>query len=153
MANLEARIAALEAARKEDAIRTVAIQKEDWLNSEMKKYENNIKVLGLIYDIREVNKNNKSNQQFKVYCLQRSHVDTGICTEDELYRKSPRGQTTKHLLRGVLRDAHPVGTFSNGPVVLAFTESCFVGTMKEKLKKNEGKWGKVQLEQMYSIKF
>jgi hypothetical protein len=54
-------------------MRVVEIEKEDLLNREVKAYENNIKVLGMKYDIKEAQKQEeKGKRRGERWCYKRS---------------------------------------------------------------------------------
>ena len=136
----------LEVQRKDDMITVVAIEKEDLLNKEIKAYENNIKITGLIHDIKESKGlNDAAKRKWRSSILKRALVDTNVVAESEIFEKTTTGEV---LIRGIVRDVHPLRQRNNAAIVVAFTESWFANMVKEKIRKDEGlkmKKGREQL--------
>ena len=122
----------VEAQRKEDLISSMTIEKEDVINKDIKAYENNLKVVGLTHDIKESQKKDPiSKREWRQSILRRVLVETGIVEEDKIFEKTAAG---KPMIRGIIRNLHPLRQKNNSAIVIAFTETWFVEEIKEKVR-------------------
>ena len=123
----------LEKKVQDGKIEVLTIEKRDWLDSQCKAYENNIKITGLIYDIKDYYKRNASSRrEWRADIIQRAFVDTKVVAEDVLFAKNGNG---KRELRRIVRDAHPLGNKNGATIVVAFTESWLANDIKETVRK------------------
>jgi hypothetical protein len=114
--------------REEDRLRVLEIEKEDVLNAQMKSYENNVKIVGWDYDMKEAQKKDEeSKNKWRLKVLQSLLIDTKLVKSHLLIRSNK-------LISGVLRDAHPLSGKKNAPIVIAFTESWLANQIKDKAK-------------------
>ena len=122
------------------AVRCATVEKEDWLNSQCKSMEVDVKVTGLHYRVKEFQKKNaKGRAEWRADMLRRIFVDTRVIEEDILYES--RGG--KKVLRDVIRNMHPLGqkdkTSQIGPaIIIAFTQSSVANDIKEVVRKDAG---------------
>ena len=111
----------------------LAIEKRDWLDNQCKQYENNLKISGLQYVIKDYyGKNAQGRREWRAEIVQRAFVDTCVVNEDVLFAKGEHG---KRELKRVVRDAHPLGNRDNATIVIAFTESWVANDIKETVRK------------------
>ena len=139
-ANLAAMDKELKEGMKELIVQSTTIEKEDWLNSQVKSMEVNVKVSGVHYCIADYHK--KSSAQCckwrsKMIC--RIFVDTNVVDEDLLFET----KNGKKELRRVVKNMHPLGTKNRnslvGPtIIVAFLESSLENDIKERVRKGEG---------------
>lgn len=129
IADLEKKV---EKGCEEDRLRVLEIEKEDVLNNQMKAYENNIKIVGWVYDMKEAQKKDEeSKRKWRLKVLQTLLVDTKLVKASLIIRNNI-------LVSGVLRDCHPLSSKQNAPIVVAFTESWLANQIKEKAKNPKG---------------
>jgi hypothetical protein len=121
---------------REDRVCVLEIKKEDVINAQMKSYENNIKIVGWEYDMKEAQKKDEeSKRKWWVKVIQTLLVDTKLVKASLVIRNNI-------LVSGVLRDAHPLSSKINAPIVIAFTESWLAKQIKEKAKNPKSShWG------------
>ena len=111
----------------------LAVEKRDWLDNQCKQYENNLKISGLQYVIKDYYaKNGSGRREWRAEIVQRAFVDTCIVDEDVFFAKNDTG---KKELRRVVRDVHPLGNRDNATIVCAFTESWVANDIKETVRK------------------
>lgn len=128
----------IDAGREEDRMRVVGIQKEDLLNKEVKAYENNIKVVGLKYNIESARKRDEAGRaKWRTMILQKILVDTKLVKPEKVFYQAPKELKGKEI-RGILRDAHPLRQENNAAIVVAFCESWFASSIKERSKDKRG---------------
>ena len=133
--------AALEAKMEEIGIQALTIAKQDWLNSQCKSMENNVKVLGVHYRVKDFQKKNAhGKREWRAALLRRIFIDTKVLEENDLFETKAGG---KKELRRIIRDMHPLGnkdkSASVGPtVIVAFLESSLANEIKERVRKDEG---------------
>ena len=121
---------------QEAQIAAVTIQKRDFLESQCKQFENNIKVSGLVYDIKVYYKKNATQRrEWRGEMARYAFIDTKVLAEDVLFATSANG---KKELKRIVRDAHPLGKTNNSTVIFAFTESWLANEIKERVRKAEG---------------
>ena len=126
----------IDAKLRDAKIDAVTIQKRDWLESQCKQFENNIKVAGLTYNIKDYHKKNASaRKEWRIEMLQRAFIDTNILGEEALFIKNANG---KREMKRIIRDAHPLGNKNNATIIIAFTESWLANDIKERVRKGEG---------------
>ena len=92
-------------------------EKEDLLNAEMKSYSDNILIKGMKFVTKEAQKDDESQERFREAAL-RVLVDQGLIPAKKVF--VIKGDNKGHILRGVLRHAHPLGNRDNRTVVVAF---------------------------------
>ena len=88
----------------------LAVEKRDWLDNQCKQYENNLKISGLQYSIKDYyGKNGSGRREWRAEIIQRAFIDTNIVDEETLFAKNDNG---KKELKRVVRDVHPseIGT-------------------------------------------
>ena len=133
--------AALEAKMNEIGIQAITIAKEDWLNSQCKSMENNLKVSGVHYRVKEFQKKNAhGKREWRAAMLRRIFIDTNVLEENDLFEAKAGG---KKELKRVIRDMHPLGgkdkSASVGPtLIVALLESSLANEIKERVRKDEG---------------
>ena len=110
-------------------IEVASLQKKDWLEATAKSYENNVKIAGLIYNIKDYNKLLRpAKRGWRNDILYRAFVETKVVAEDVLFEKNAHG---KRELKRVVRDAHPLGNSHGAAIIVAFTESWLANDIKE----------------------
>ena len=120
----------------EAKVESVTIQKRDWLELQCKQFENNIKISGLEYNIKDYHRMNASaRKEWRSDIIARAFVDTNVLSEDLLFTKNANGSKA---LRRIVRDAHPLGRTNNSTIIVAFTESWIANDVKERVRKGEG---------------
>lgn len=129
----------MEAKMKEMIYVSTAVEKEDWLNSQVKSMEVNIKVTGVHYRVADYQKKNaKGRLEWRAEMIRRIFVETGIVEEDILFES----KGNKKELRRVVKNMHPLGKNRNnlvGPtIIVAFLESSLANDIKERVRKGEG---------------
>ena len=133
--------AALEAKMEEIGIQALTIAKEDWLNSQCKSMENNIKVSGVHYCVKDFQKKNAhGKREWRAALLRRIFIDTKVLEENDLFKTKAGG---KKELRRIIRDMHPLGNKDKSAsvgltVIVAFLESSLANEIKERVRKDEG---------------
>ena len=111
----------------------LAVEKRDWLDNQCKQYENNLKISGLQYSIKDYyGKNGSGRREWRAEIIQRAFIDTNIVDEETLFAKNDNG---KKELKRVVRDVHPLGNRDNATIVCAFTESWVANDIKEMVRK------------------
>ena len=142
MADFEAKIKAdLRSDMESIAVRCATLEKEDWLNSQCKSMEANIKVSGVHYRVKDFQKRNaKSRLEWRADMLRRIFIDTRVVEEDVLFETRTAG---KKVLRDIIRNMHPLGqkdrSTSVGPtIIIAFTQSSVANDIKEAVRKDSG---------------
>ena len=111
----------------------VAIEKRAWLENQCKQFENNIKISGLQYAIKDYyGKNAAGRREWRAAIIQRALVDTNVIAEDILFAKNSNG---KKELKRVVRDVHPLGNRDNATIIVAFVESWVANDIKETVRK------------------
>ena len=114
-------------------IDVLAIEKRDWLENQCKQFENNLKISGLHYDIKDYYRKNASGRkEWRADVIQKAFVDTKVVAEDVLFAKNSNG---KRELRRVVRDLHPLGNKNNATLIVAFSESWLANDIKETIRK------------------
>ena len=130
-----------DAKMQEMAFATATMQKEDWLNSQCKSMECNVKVSGVHYRVKDYQKKNShGKREWRAEMLRRIFVDTHVLDENDLFETKSNG---KKELRRVIRDMHPLSgkdkSSTVGPtIIVAFLESSLANEVKERLRKDEG---------------
>ena len=129
----------MEVKMKEMIYVSTAVEKEDWLNSQVKSMEVNIKVTGVHYRVAEYQKKNaKGRADWRAEMVRRIFVETGVVDEDILFET----KGNKKELRRVIKHMHPLGKNRNnlvGPtIIVAFLESSLANDIKERVRKGEG---------------
>ena len=120
----------------EAKIAVLTIQKRDFLEAQCKQFENNIKVSGLQYVIKDYHgKNTLQRREWRAEMAKRAFVETNVLAEDVLFATSANG---KKELKRIPRDAHPLGKNNNATLIFAFTESWLANEIKERVRKSEG---------------
>ena len=108
---LETKLTEVETKLKIASIDALVVQKRDLLESLCKQYENNVKVHGLTYNIKDYNKKNATQRrEWRAEQARRAFVDTNVLKEEDLFAQNDNG---KKELRRILRDAHPLGKANN----------------------------------------
>ena len=75
-------------------IDVIAIEKRDWLENQCKQFENNLKIGGLHYDIKDYYKRNASGRkEWRADIIQRAFIETKVVAEDVLFVKIANGNT------------------------------------------------------------
>jgi hypothetical protein len=134
LTGLTKRVGDLEKGRKDDMVRIMELEKEDLINKEMKMYENNIKVVGYKFLIKDAQKRDDAGQEkWRRTVLQKVLIDTKVVEADKLFHIAA-GPLKGKEIRGVVRDVHPLSQKSNAAVVIAFCESWFAHLIHEKVK-------------------
>jgi hypothetical protein len=110
----------------------LTIEKEDMLNRDIKSYENNIKIIGLKYDIKEAQKRDDDGRTAWRKIILDFLVTAKIVTAGKVFHQS--GSNKGKELRGILRDAHPLRQQDNAAIVVAFTESWLANQIKNRIK-------------------
>ena len=129
-----------DAKMQEMAFATATIQKEDWLNSQCKSMECNLKVMGVHFRVKEYQKKNAhGKREWRVEMLRRIFIETNVLEESDLFET----RSGKKELKRVVRDMHPLGhkdkSATVGPtIIVAFLESSLANEVKERLRKDEG---------------
>ena len=126
----------LNAKIRDAQIAVLKIQKRDFLEAQCKQFENNIKVSGLQYAIKDYHgKNTLQRRDWRAEMAKRAFIETNVLAEDVLFATSANG---KKELKRILRDAHPLGKNNNATIIFAFTESWLANEIKERVRKAEG---------------
>ena len=139
-ADLAAMDKELKAQMKELVIQSTTIEKEDWLNSQVKSMEVNVKVSGVHYRIGDYHKKSSSQRrEWRSQMIRHIFVDTKIVDEDVLFET----KNGKKELRRVIKNMHPLGTKNRnnlvGPtIIVAFLESSLANDIKERVRKGDG---------------
>ena len=128
--DLEERVANLERREKQNQLYVMMKEKKDLLNSEMKSYSDNILIKGMKFSVKNVQKDEASEEAFRVEAL-KVLVDQGLVPAKKLFVQS--GSEKGTIIRGVLRHAHPLGSKDNCTVVVAFLESWFASSINAKI--------------------
>ena len=129
-----------DAKMQEMAFATATIQKEDWLNAQCKAFENNVKVMGVHYRVKDYQKrNSQGKRDWRAEMLRRIFVDTHVLDESDLFET----RNGKKEPKRVIRDMHPLGhkdkSATEGPtIIVAFLESSLANEVKERMRKGEG---------------
>lgn len=125
---------------KELVIQSTTVEKEDWLNSQVKSMEVNVKVAGVHYRIADYHKKSSSQRrEWRSTMIRRIFVDTKVVEEDLLFET----KNGKKELRRVVKNMHPLGTKNRnilvGPtIIVAFLESSLANDIKERVRKGDG---------------
>jgi hypothetical protein len=138
----------VEQGRREDRIIILKIEKEDMLNRDIKSYENNVKIIGMKFDIKDVQRKDDEGRTAWRKKILDFFVNSKIVTAAKVFQQS--GANKGKELRGILRDGHPLRRQDNAAVVVAFTESWFANQIKMRIKVGVGL--KEQVCKMQSLK-
>ena len=130
--------------RREDLKTATAISKTDHLNQLIKAYDKNIKIVGLVYDIKESRTfNTKSYDEWCVKVVSAALVDTKVVKEEEVFER--KGGERK-LIRAIVSNIHPLNGRNNAAIVVAFNEASFAQQIKETVRKDRGlSMGKIRI--------
>jgi hypothetical protein len=122
----------VEQGRREDRIMILKIEKEDMLNRDIKSYENNVKIIGMKFDIKDAQRKDDEGRTAWRKKILDFFVNSKIVTAAKVFHQS--GSNKGKELRGILRDAYPLQQQDNAAVVVAFTESWFANQIKMRIK-------------------
>lgn len=126
-AQLNSRITKLEkqveVGRSEDLIKSITIAKTDHLNQLVKSYDKNIKIVGLVYDIKDSRTyNKKSYENWCVGVVTAALIETKVVEEGDVLAEV---DGVKSLIRAVISNVHPLNGRNNAAIVIAFNEASF----------------------------
>jgi hypothetical protein len=122
----------VEQGRQEDRMTVLKIEKEDLLNRDIKSYENNIKIIGMKFEIRDAQKRDDDGRTAWRKKILVFLVTSKIVAASKVFHQF--GANKGKELRGILRDAHPLRQHDNVAIVVAFTESWFANQIKNRIK-------------------
>jgi hypothetical protein len=122
----------IAAGREEDRLTILTIEIEDLLNKDVKAYENNDKIVGLQYQIKEAQKRDDAGLTARRKFVVDALVKAKVITAAKVFHQS--GPNKGKEIRRILRDAHPLRQVNNAAIVVAFTKSWFVGQIKGRVR-------------------
>jgi hypothetical protein len=102
------------------------------LNRDIKSYENNIKIIGMKFEIKDAQKRDDDGRTAWRKKILDFLVTSKITSASKVFHQS--GANKGKELRGILRDAHPLRQQDNAAIVVAFTESWFANQIKNRIK-------------------
>ena len=134
-------MAQMESKMQEMVLESATVAKEDWLNTQVKSMEANVKVSGLHYRIKDYQRRSAAARlTWREEMIRRIFVDTNVVEESLLFDTNANG---KKELKRVIRNMHPLGAKDRnqqvGPnIIVAFIESSLSNDIKERIRKDEG---------------
>ena len=128
---LGSRVKALEKSGRKDKLFLLMKQKKDLLNQQVKSYSNNFVVKGIKFSMSDAQGDEEKEERFREAVL-KIFVDQGLLPNKKVF-VGGSGSDRTHILRGVVRNVHPLSQRDNASVVVAFVESWFVAQINTKL--------------------
>jgi hypothetical protein len=117
---------------QEDRMTVLKIEKEDMLNRDIKSYENNIKIIGMKYEIKEAQRRDDDGRTAWRKKILDFLVTAKILAASKVFHQN--GANKGKELRSILRNAHPLRQQDNAAIVVAFTESWLANQIKNSIK-------------------
>ena len=121
---------------KENRIKDLARTFDQFINRDMKSYEDNFRITGLKYDIKDAQKDGDECKDAFINRILNLFVTAKIIPANRLFYQE--GKDKGNFIAGVLRNLHPLGQRSNAAIVVAFTQSWMTGRVRQRLQNGAG---------------
>ena len=117
------------------------------INRDMKSYEDNFRIVGLKYDIKDAQKDGDEYKDVFINRILNVFVTSKAIQADRLFHQE--GKERGRLRSGVLRNLHPLSQRNNAAVVVAFVQSWMTGRIRQRLQAGKGLVDGVKIFQHY----
>ena len=145
--NVKDELKALKSEVKENRVSDMGKVFDQFINRDMKSYEDNFRIIGLKYDIKDAQKDGEEFQDAFINRILNVFVTSKVIQSDRLFHQE--GKERGRLRSGVLRNLHPLSQRNNAAVVVAFTQSWMTSRIRQRLQSGKGLVDGVKIFQHY----
>ena len=117
---------------REEALDDLGKVYDQLINRDMKSYEDNFRIVGLKYEIRDAQKEDDESKDAFINRVLNIFVKAGHLPADKVFHQE--GSERGKLRAGVLRNLHPLQQRDNAAVVVAFLQSWMTSRIRLRLQ-------------------
>ena len=121
---------------RENRISDMGKNFDQLLNRDMKSYEDNFRITGFKYDIRDAQKEEEEYKDAFINRILNIFVNAKAISADKFFFQE--GKEKGRLRPGVLRNLHPLSQKSNSAIVVAFVQSWMTARIRQQLQGGNG---------------
>ena len=136
ISELKAEIKALKDDAREERISDLGKVFDQLINRDMKSYEDNFRLIGLKYEIKDAQKDGDDAKDAFINRVLNVFVASKIVAAEKFFFID--GKEKGKLRPGVLRNLHPLSQRDNAPIVVAFLQSWMTARIKQRLQSGAG---------------
>ena len=133
---MKSEIKELKKELKKERIKDFGKVFDQFLNRDMKSYEDNFRLVGLKYDIRDAQKDGDEFKDAFMNKVLNIFVNAKVLRAVDLFHQE--GTEKGKLRAGVLRNLHPLSQRNNATIVVAFVQSWMTARIRQRLQGTSG---------------
>ena len=117
---------------RKESLSDMALDFDQLISRDIKAYEDNFRVIGLKYEIKDLQKDGDDCKDAFQNRVLNVFIKAGILSANKVFHQE--GEERGRLRAGVLRNLHPLAQKDNAVIVVAFLQSWMTSRIRQRLQ-------------------